>query len=266
MAWENQYFTPDYPGVVRKVVEQEMGGLCLFLQGASGNLTGRQGFSGDRKVYRRLGTLLGLEAAKVAIGIETLARREHLDYVLQSGAPIAVYRDEMAEPEPPLLRVLSRSMKLPLKVFPAPEKAKAERERLLSELDQLRSIGIQSDELRAATSRATQAAMQAEAARLYAGKNHIEWQLLGIRIGSVAMLAMPGEPFIELNEQILRESPFPHTLFSGYSNGGLDYVPDRSAILEGGYEVGMCPFSPEVAEIVVLECIKLLDELNAFAG
>ena len=228
MAWENQYFTPDYPGVVKKVVEQEVGGLCLFLQGATGNLTGRQGFTGDRKVYRRLGKLLGLEASKVALGIETLTRREHLDSVLQSGAPIAIYRDETVEPEPPLLKVLSRSMKLPLKSFPAPEKAKAESERLLNELNHLRSTGIQGDELRAATSRATQATIQAEAARLYAGKQHIEWQLLGIRIGSVAMLAMPGEPFIELNQQIVKESPFPHTLFSGYSNGGLDYVADRS--------------------------------------
>jgi len=90
MAWENQFFTPDYPGPVRQLVERELGGTCLFLQGAAGNVTPRRGFTGDVRVYRRLGTMLGLEAAKVAAGIETLPRRERFAGVLQSGAPIAL--------------------------------------------------------------------------------------------------------------------------------------------------------------------------------
>src|SRR2546427_518483 len=76
MAWQCQYVTPDYPGVVRQVVEQQVGGTCLFLQGATGNITPRRGFTGDLKVYRRLGKILGLEAAKIATSIETLPRRE----------------------------------------------------------------------------------------------------------------------------------------------------------------------------------------------
>ena len=36
MAWQNQWFTPDYPGAMRRVVEQEIGGMCLFLQGSCG--------------------------------------------------------------------------------------------------------------------------------------------------------------------------------------------------------------------------------------
>lgn len=36
MAWDNQWFTTDYPGMVRQVVEREAGGTCLFLQGATG--------------------------------------------------------------------------------------------------------------------------------------------------------------------------------------------------------------------------------------
>src|SRR5438067_2886254 len=58
MAWDNQWFTPDYPGMARQVVEEQMGGLCLFLQGATGSTGPVKGFTGDRAVYRRLGRIL----------------------------------------------------------------------------------------------------------------------------------------------------------------------------------------------------------------
>lgn len=262
MAWQNPYFTPDYPGVTRQVVEQLTGGLCLFLQGAAGNIGPRRGFTGDRNVYRKLGKLLGLEAAKIATSIETLETEERLDGVLQSGAPIALYSDVVVDRAATCLRIKSHLMKLPLRSFPPLNDLTADMDRLLGELARLRNKGTES-EIQAATSRATQACMRAESARLYAGKTHIDWRLLGIRIGPVAMLSIPGEPFAEINEQIVNASPFLHTFFSGYSNGGLDYLPVRSAFEEGGYEVEMCPFSPEAADIVVKECHEMLNELAA---
>ena len=77
------------------------------------------------------------------------------------------------------------------------------------------------------------------------------------------MISVPGEPFTELNAQITKASPFEHTLFSGYSHGGLDYLPARSAFDEGGYEVETCPFSPEVGDVVVKECLEVLNDLAA---
>src|SRR5690606_5840080 len=37
MAHRNRLITPDFPGVVKRVVEASVGGHCLFLQGAAGN-------------------------------------------------------------------------------------------------------------------------------------------------------------------------------------------------------------------------------------
>src|SRR4030095_14911904 len=71
IAWQSEHATPDYPGIAKKVVEEQLGGTCLFLQGATGNIGPKRGFTGDMRVYRKCGTLLGLEAAKVALGIET---------------------------------------------------------------------------------------------------------------------------------------------------------------------------------------------------
>ena len=43
---------------------------------------------------------------------------------------------------------------------------------------------------------------------------------------------------------------FPHTLFSGYSNGGFGYIPVREAYSEGGYGVRRTPFSADAADVL----------------
>jgi len=260
MAWQCQYFTPDYPGVVRQVVEQQVGGTCLFLQGAAGNITPRRGFTGNLRVYRRLGKILGLEASKIAVGIETVPRRERLVGILQSGTSIVLYEDETTEPDFPIFRIQSRVLKLPLRQYSPPETLEAEAEDLRKELSRARGKGSE-EEIRAAAARATQAGMRAEMARLYYGKTQIDWQLQGIRIGPIALLSIPGEPFTEINQHIVAGSPFAHTLFSGYSNGGFGYLPIRSTFEEGGYEVETTPFSPEAGDVVIQGCLQMLEDL-----
>jgi hypothetical protein len=261
MAWQCQYATPDYPGVARQVLEQQVGGVCLFLQGATGNVGPREGFTGDLKVYRRLGTLLGLEGAKVAVSTDTVQQRERLTGVLQSGAPLAIYEQDVVEARPPVLRVSSRRLQLPLTRFRSVEELDAEAAECRRQFEQLFQSGTE-QEVRRARAQVTQANMRAENARLYQGKTHMDWELQGIRIGSVALLSVPGEPFAEISQQIVSESPFRDTLFSGYSNGGFGYLPVRSAYGEGGYEVQTSPFSADAADIVVEEGRKMLRELN----
>ncbi len=59
VGWDSHSATPDYPGMVKNLIEDQIGGVCLFLQGGTGNLGPVRGFTGDLKVYRRLGTILG---------------------------------------------------------------------------------------------------------------------------------------------------------------------------------------------------------------
>jgi hypothetical protein len=262
MAWENQLFTPDYPGVVRKVLEQQVGGTCLFLQGAAGNLTPRRGFTGDVKVYHRLGSILGLESSRIALEIETLPRRERYKGIMQSGTAIALYDDEACEPEVPVLRVAQISVPMPAKKFSSPEKLEMEAATYRTELGRLRKVGSD-DEVRAVTALATQAGWRAEYARLYAGSETIALEMQCIRIGNIALLSVPGEPFIEIAQEIVAKSSFAHTLFSGYSNGGFGYIPTKQAFAQGGYETEATPFAPNAAEVLVAGGVRVLHEIAA---
>jgi hypothetical protein len=262
IAWQSRHFTPDYPGMTKKIIEEQIGGTCLFLQGATGNVGPDRGFTGNMKVYRKAGKILGLEASKIALGIETLPRQQKFVGVQESGATIALFEDEVIEPESVTCDVQSRFVQLPLKQFPSPDEAEAEAVSLRKELNRLRQVGTEA-EVRAATALATQAGMRADRARLYHGKTHIDWQLQGIRLGPVALICIPGEPFTEMGQEIARRSPFEHTLFSGYSNGGFGYIPVRSAYSEGGYEVETSPFAPGAAELIIEESLRMLNELRA---
>jgi neutral/alkaline ceramidase-like enzyme len=260
MAWQCLVATPDYPGAARQIVEQQLGGHCLFLQGATGNVGPRAGYTGDPRIYRREGKVLGLEGAKIATGIRTRSRRDRLVSVIESGAPIALYEEEAIETKSPVLRVFSRWLKLPVAQFRLLEELESQATEFRKQLMDLQNHGTD-EEIRAARAKATQAGMRAENARLYQGKTHIDWQLQGIRIDSVALLSIPGEPFSETNQRIVEGSPFADTLFSGYSNGGFGYLPISSAYEDGGYEVDVSPFAPEASEIVVKEGLQMLQEL-----
>jgi hypothetical protein len=258
MGWENQLFSPDYPGFVRAVVEQQIGGTCLFLQGAAGNLTPQRGFTGDINVCRRLGRMLGLEAAKVATRIEPLERHERFLGVMQSGAPIALYADEPQEPRDQTLSVTNLLLDLPAKTFGAPEQMEMEADTLRQEVVRLRRELADESRLRAAVARATQAGWRAQNARRYHGKSTIPLPMQCIRIGDTALLSIPGEPFIEISQRIVAGSPFRHTLFSGYSNGGFGYIPTKDAYPEGGYEIEATPFAPDAADVLVDAALRLL--------
>jgi neutral ceramidase len=84
-----------------------------------------------------------------------------------------------------------------------------------------------------------------------------------IRLGPLALLSMPVEPFAEIGVVLKAGSPFAATMVSGYSNGTLGYLPTAEAYPEGGYEIWVTPFAPEAAGIVVEAGLDLLAELHA---
>jgi hypothetical protein len=110
---------------------------------------------------------------------------------------------------------------------------------------------------------AVQAGMDAERARLYHGRTYVDWPMQLIRIGEVCLLAIAGEPFIELAKKIVAGSPFADTLVSGYSNGGFGYLPTAEAFAEGGYEVRTSIFSELAGDVFVHEALKALQAMSS---
>ena len=63
-----------------------------------------------------------------------------------------------------------------------------------------------------------------------------ELEIQVFRIGQVAIVAFPGEFFVEYALEIKAQSPAEQTLVVGLANGSVGYVPTSKAFAEGGYE------------------------------
>lgn len=260
MAHGNALVTPDFPGVLRRTVEAQIGGACLFLQGAAGNVHPKETYSSRREEYRKVGQLLGLEASAVALGLEPLPRVERLHYVLESGAQLGIYADEPGPEPDATLRVANHVVELPLKQLPTLEEAEAAYARASSDLEASRA-GDDTAEFRRRSMVARRAHMRLEALRALPSREVFPLNLQAFRVGSLAMLAFPGEPFAELGAEIRRRSPFHVTMVSGYSNGTFGYIPTRDAYPLGGYGVDDSLIAPGGAEVLVEGALDVLKKL-----
>ncbi|MGP1507498.1 MAG: hypothetical protein ACTTJW_01275 [Sphaerochaeta sp.] len=84
-----------------------------------------------------------------------------------------------------------------------------------------------------------------------------------------ALVALPGEIFIDSGHNITRKSPFSNTIVVGYSNGSVGYIPTSEAIEQGGYEIDdayklyflPAPFVKNTAEQIEESSVDLLKEI-----
>jgi len=255
----NRLLSPDYPGHVRRTVEQNVGGLCLFLQGAAGNQGPVDGFVGDVEVPRRLGRRLGIEAARVRLEIDPVPRRERLVEIIPSGADLGMYEDEPAGEPDATLRVVDRVVRLPAKECRPLDELRAELDRRIAELEEARRGGDEAA-IKTAVMRAKRAGIAFRVAER-ASEGTVPVRVQAIRIGSVALVGVPAEPFAEIGVEVKRRSPAGRTLFCGYSNGLTGYVPTAEAFEEGGYETRTTPFGPDAAQAMIEACASAAGEL-----
>jgi catechol 2,3-dioxygenase-like lactoylglutathione lyase family enzyme len=105
------------------------------------------------------------------------------------------------------------------------------------------------------------AGMRLNMAKNYGGKPTTTIAMQGIRIGPLAMVSMPGEPFCEIGAGVRQRSPFAVTMVSGYSNGQFSYIPMKADYELGGYGVWNSPLAPGAGEKVIDEACAVLEDL-----
>lgn len=82
----------------------------------------------------------------------------------------------------------------------------------------------------------------------------------------LAWVGLPGEIFVDLGLSIKAASPFAQTQVAELANGGLGYIPCRSAYAQGNYEVVSTRLAEGSGEKLVESAIKMLAELKAEAA
>jgi len=99
LAWENRLLSPDFPGAMRELVENVTAVPCVFVQGASGELGPRVGFSGEVEVADRNGRQLGYAALSVFESIPRVGTDFEYTGAVQSGALLGTWTDRRVNPD-----------------------------------------------------------------------------------------------------------------------------------------------------------------------
>jgi neutral ceramidase len=222
----------DFVGAMRKRLDQPGGGMTLFLQGAAGDIDPvRKG--AEWSIPDAAGELLARDVALTS-GEEALVTGP----LTSSRAVIAVPRGgarSVADIETELLDLRRRMA-------------------ALAQDDDSRRWWL---DIKISESIAKLEALRAGMTPT------IDAEISAIRVGDSAIAFVPAELFSSLGRMIKDESPFPHTMVVGYTDGMLWYVPTRSAFAEGGYEVkDACRVAPGAGELIVARVVELLEALS----
>lgn len=261
LGYTYKLHSPDYPGVTKRVVEHHSGGICVFLQGATGNIgPGPEGFLDNFPATKRIGTIIGAEAVKVSLELGANALHHEFQGVTESGASLGIFRTTKPMTDQ-YIQTYNTSISLPLKKLTPLDEAEAHYTQVSEELTRLQAEGGSDDEISQIAFQVKRAFLAWDTSRKYNGMTHTNIEVQILRIGEMVLIGTPLEPFVEIGLYIKFHSPFPVTLFSGYSNGHLGYLPIAEAYPQGGYEVMTSPFAQGAAEYFMEEIVTMLRKL-----
>jgi hypothetical protein len=258
---DNRFVTPEYPGIVKRVVEAAVGGHCLFVQGACGDVGPSEPFVPALATYRRLGAMIGHEAAGTAFRAGWRAHRLRVRDG-EASAWIASFEYEPdAEPQG-TVRVAQETLPLPLRDdLGDPDRWRADAERCENEAYAARDAGAPDGEVRELTVRTKFARMRAERGEALRGLDAYPLLVHGVRLGPVALVGVPVELFCEIGMSVRDRSPFATTLVSGYWNGYRNYLPTDAERSRGGYEIDISPFESGAEKLVTAAAGRVLEAL-----
>lgn len=276
------WLSPDYVGPAREVIEQGTGALSLFLQGAAGNInpiTGIGSTDDDSENMTRLGHILGGEVLKTLAGIRTHQHRGPRVF-LSSLAKVSLYPYLETPASATPIRVQSHRMDLPILPLPAPTEAQAIRQARHDSLDAARREGKPPGVLTILRHFADWGDKLAATVAGGGAAPTIPFEVTAIQVGDFAAVALPCEPLVELGFAVKQGSPYAHTLFLGYSNGCIGYLPPAEAYPQGGwspwetyaipdmlfqsYQLPMA-LDPGCARMVIDRSVSLLTDLHSAA-
>ena len=94
------------------------------------------------------------------------------------------------------------------------------------------------------------------------GPEEYKFNLSAIKLGDIAIVGLPGEPFSEIGKRIIENSPFEKTLVCVLTDGGEIYFPTSYVIGEGGYEARSSVVKKGADDIIVSGAIELLNKIK----
>jgi len=233
LAWQNSLISSDYVGAARETVEQAVGGVCLFLQGASGELGPKRQYTGDVSIADANGRCLGYAALATLGAMPPPGHELNFTGTVESGAPLATWDSVVAEFDP-----TEAFARIDVPVQLKPEMSADEIAHRWPGID---PIAAEERARRAQRLRVT-----------YAGRGTAHHPVWLWRLGDGIIVAQPGEAYSLLQRELRRRHPNRVLLVMNLTNApGAMYIPPAAAYDHDRYQVWQTLYDRGALEAII---------------
>ena len=233
------YFSADWPGVVRSTLEKTLDGVkCAFFNGFEGDVnhidvSPKQGDWDVRDGYE-CAKHMGRVIAGAVLQICGRTRPVAVDRIAFGSKIIVLPSNQENDRLPEMRRICE--LHLAGRDDEITDKADMERVTVIAE--------------------ATRIVM------LENGPESYDFLISATRIGDLVFAGIPGEPFTEIGNRVRAASPFGTTILCCCTNGGSTYYPTSAAYDEGGYEARASKLRKGADNIIVEGMSELIASLK----
>jgi hypothetical protein len=260
MERNNLLVSADYPGAACATIEQVVGHntTALFFNGCCGNVNPtwiRQEFDD----MRRVGTVVGATAAALSQQLRPLGVNHQAHNIRWNELTEKPVNAGRLVPEMPL-QAARRPFEAPYRSGP-PD---AEMATLIADLSRQREAATTVQERRRISESLTRAQGERTALQRIAGRGPARTEeVQAFRLGAgFYLLGLPGEVFVETQEEIRARSGIDDLVVVAYANDYPGYFCRPEAYDQGGYEAGVTPFAPEADGRLVEAALAVLEEVR----
>ena len=237
----------DWPGLTRRTVEKAIDNTkCIFFNGAQGDIN-------HVNVHPKAGDLNDM-----FIDFDDVSRGYgHSKYIARvvTGGVLQAY-DKVEYVDVENIDFMVKRIELPSQMPTADEIPEAIR------INDLHEAGRDSELPYEGMMLTTVVADAARKIRLMNGPETFGMPLSGIKIGPVALIGIPGEPFNGIGKAIKDTEGYGLIIPCCLTNGGEGYFPMQDAYDEGGYEARSSNFKAGVAEHLITEAKTMLKDME----
>ena len=242
-----ELLSPDWPGWMRRTLEKALDGVkCLCFVGAEGDVGSTHVFpsGGDMN-----DTQISFDNEMKSPGMARFIGRALAGTVLQ------VY-DKAEYVDVDRIDIRHRQVSVAANRATPQELERAHAYKALHEAGRDADIPYTAMEL------TTVVAEAIRMCNLEDGPEAFRLELTGVRIGDVALIGLPGEPFTDIGRQLKKAAGWRLVLPCCITNGYEGYFPTQDAYAEGGYEARSSVYRAGVAETLIEEGVALLDGMR----
>ncbi len=244
LAHENRLFSPDFIGEMREVVSRQTKSPCLFLQGASGELSPMVQYVADTDIADAHGRQLGYAALSVYEGKLPAGMGYRYNKSLPSGAPLAIWEYFESGSNHDVC-ILQLKLQVPLKELPGERAIKKEweecqdrvmKDRLWRKLNTRRVIG---------------------------DGDEAEVSVWLWKLGDAYIVAQPNETYSYFQQKIRAAFPDKKIAVINIANGYVGYMPDAGYYEKDIYSCNTTPYDKGALELLTAGVIEAIGKMEA---